>query len=101
MTEIKPCEHCGEKMTAGRLCNECASTEVRLARSFGETAVRVLDEAGATDQELTRFAHLLKRSSAGAFVEITLIEGGALGVAEAIDSCTEIAKERGDYEKRR
>lgn len=62
---------------------------------------RVLDEAGATEQEWARFTHLIRKAPLGAFMAIMAIDGGALSVAEAIDSATEIAKERGEWEARR
>ena len=43
---------------------------------------------------MARFAQLLKRSQAGAFVAATVIEGGALTVAEAIDGAAESERRR-------
>ena len=65
------------------------SEEVRTKKDLGAWYREVLENAGASPQEVARFAQLLKRSQAGAFVAATVIEGGALTVAEAIDGAAE------------
>ncbi len=56
MTESKigPCEHCGEKMTAGRLCDRCRTIKVQP----GPKIDRVLDEVDASELERARFERL-------------------------------------------
>lgn len=65
-------------------------TEIRFKKGMGDRYVRVLEEAGATEQEWARFSHLAKRSAMGAFVATMLIEAGT-PVGEAIDGCAEVA----------
>ena len=48
MTEIKPCAHCGERMTAAVLCEECAG------RSYPLTVLmdKALELIRDTEQEI-------------------------------------------------
>ena len=60
MAEIKPCEHCGEKMTAALLCDECASRRVPIG-AVAEKALELMEGAKIpepTRHEMYRFAHL-------------------------------------------
>ncbi len=83
-------------LTTERRSSAAMNEVIRIKEGEGDRYVRVLEEAGATDQELARFAHLAKRSPLGAWMAIAWIEAGALGVAEAIDSCAEIAKSKAE-----
>jgi predicted RNase H-like HicB family nuclease len=62
MTEIKPCAHCGEKMTADVLCKECAGRTYS-AREAAEKAIELIRDAEQeipepTRHEMYRFARL-------------------------------------------
>lgn|SRR5215211_3946907 len=70
------------------------SEEIFVKKDLGAWYCEVLENAGATPQEWSRFAQLLGRSQAGAFVAATLIDGGALTVAEAIDGAAESERKR-------
>ena len=91
-TRIGPCEHCGN-MTAGRLCERCADTEVGLSGAFGEKAARVLEERGATELEVARFRWL---PPVGQLMAAWVLEDPdrELTVGETIDTCEQIARER-------
>ena len=60
MNEIKPCAHCGEKMTAAVLCKECAGRTYS-AREAADKAIGLMEDADIpepTRHEMYRFAHL-------------------------------------------
>jgi hypothetical protein len=55
-------------------------------KNQGDRYVRVLEEAGATEQQFARFVHLGRRSRLAAFAAISFIEAG-VPVGDAIESC--------------
>jgi hypothetical protein len=66
-------------------------TEIEFQKNQGDRYLRVLDEAGATEQELARFVHLGRRSRLAAFMAIGFIEDG-IPVGKAIESCERTEK---------
>ena len=60
MTEIKPCVHCGEKMTAGVLCEECGGRSYPV-RVLLDKALELMEGAEIprpTRHDMYRFARL-------------------------------------------
>ncbi len=69
------------------------SDEMRITGGLAGYYQRVLDEAGATDQELTRFVHLLRRSQQAALLAVLEIDAG-IPAGEAIDGYAEVVRRR-------
>ncbi len=82
MTESKigPCEHCGEKMTAGRLCDRCRTIKMQP----GPKIDRVLDDVGASEFERAQFERLAGREKV--MVTIAIKRGYVASVREALDA---------------
>jgi hypothetical protein len=66
-------------------------TEFRFEKDQGDRYVRVLEEAGATEQQFARLVHLGRRSRLAALAAISFIEVG-VPVGEAIESCERTEK---------
>lgn len=69
------------------------SAENGISGDLAEYYRRVLEEAGVTDHELTRFVHLMGRSRTAALLAVAEIDLG-MPAADAIDGYAEIVRRR-------